>query len=69
VICETCDALICRHEIASTLLYRAARELARLAGKKEPDLFIAAKSECAAYREECIRTSIALHAHRRTCRS
>ena len=71
MICKKCDALISCHEVASTLLYRATLELQRLAGKSQPDLFIAVRRKCVAYREECIRTSIALRTHResRSCTS
>jgi hypothetical protein len=66
VPCKTCNTLIERHEIAATHLHRATIRLASLAGKNQPALFFAAKQNCAAYREECIRSRTELHVHQKT---
>lgn len=66
MFCETCHTLIQRQEIAAVQLHRAARKLARIAGKNQYALFIAAKRECAVYREECARNRSAFQAHRKT---
>lgn len=65
VVCKTCDVLISRQAIASTLLHRATIKLARAVENSERELYTAAVGECVACREECARTRVMLQAHLR----